>query len=169
MAKRPAKSETLTIRLDPKTRFMLEFISRVKGQTITTVVERALVEAASTATIETGFGHTDWKAFWDVSEGVRQLRLASTDEVFPTYEEERRFAFARTHEVFFWDIEGKTKTFNRFNIEVLWPNIDEYISIWDSTKTSDHWAAGRRMKSDLEDAKIEPPRWPPPSRELIPF
>lgn len=169
MAKRPAKSETLTIRLDPKTRFMLEFISRVKGQTITTVVERALVEAAATVKIKGGFGPTDWKAFWDVSEGIRALRIAAVEDAFPTYDEERRYNFAKIHYDFFWErIEG-IEAFNRINIDVLWPSIDKYIDWWEVSRDADYWAAGRKMADDLSDAGIEPPTWPPPERMSIPF
>ncbi|MFW8587479.1 hypothetical protein ACOJBM_29200 [Rhizobium beringeri] len=87
MAKDAAKSgktETLTIRLDPKTRFILEYMSRLKGQTITTVVERAIVAAAAQETVvdrEYG-GQLSWDSFWDVSEGVRALNLASRSEFF---------------------------------------------------------------------------------------
>src|SRR5689334_25192254 len=82
LARKSAKSETLTIRLDPKTRFMLEFVARLRGQTITTVVERAIADAADAATIpEFDFvgkktGELNWKQFWDVAQGIREIKMA---------------------------------------------------------------------------------------------
>jgi predicted HicB family RNase H-like nuclease len=48
---RRARSETLSLRLDPKLRFAVEFIARLRGQTITTAVERAIKDAADSAVI----------------------------------------------------------------------------------------------------------------------
>jgi hypothetical protein len=46
-ATKRAKTETLSLRLDPKTKFMLDFLARVQGQSITTVVERAVAKVAA--------------------------------------------------------------------------------------------------------------------------
>ena len=35
---RGTKTETLSLRLDPKTKFILEFVARINGQTLTTVI-----------------------------------------------------------------------------------------------------------------------------------
>ncbi len=46
-SRRGPKAMALLLRLDPKTRFILELTARIKGQSITTVVERAIKETAT--------------------------------------------------------------------------------------------------------------------------
>jgi hypothetical protein len=157
-ARKPAKSETLTIRLDPKTRFILEFMSRLNGQTITTIVERAIIDAASRAPIDpSNNDERTWQNFWDVNEGVRSLLLASQPRLYPTFEEERRLDFANKHDAFFFK-NGRPRS---GYIEILWPRIDEFVALWDETKTSDYFASGKAMRSALLAAGVEPPEWPP--------
>ena len=165
---RGGKTESLTIRLDPKTRFVLEYISRLKGQTITTVVERALYAAADQAAFrrqdpfsDDGGKHTyEWEYFWHVAEGVRALKMANFSEFFPAYEEERRLEFVKEHWQFFY---GSHSHFHHLvpYIEVLWPRIDEFIQIHDENKRSDYFAAGRAMQEVLKAAKLKGPDWPP--------
>lgn len=159
------KSETLTIRLDPKTRFILEYVSKLKGQTITTVVERAIVHSASGETVidrETGSGLT-WQNFWDVSEGVRYLQMASRSEFYPTYEDDRRYAFCKEHWPFFWATIRRV-TFLNYYVDVLWPRIDEFIAIHDERKQEDYFAAGKAMQEALRVAKLKAPVWPIPDK-----
>lgn len=165
--RRASKSETLTIRLDPKTRFMLEFMSRLRGQTITTVVERAIVEDANRSTIPTGFGDPeDWRDFWSAVEGERALNIAKERALYPTYEEEKRLSFTREHWQFFYTTKDCTN-YLRHYVEVLWPRIDEFIDIFDSRKTDDYFAAGKAMKDALTSAGLATPQWPPVAARKI--
>jgi uncharacterized protein (DUF1778 family) len=160
--KKPSKSETLTIRLDPKTRFMLDFVARLRGQSITTVVERAIAEAANRAAIpaeDTFGGERTWKDFWSVIEGERAVAIAKEDALHPTYEEERRLRFAQQFWQFFF-VNGNAEATRTGYIEVLWPNIDEYIALYDSSKQSNFFAAGEAMKSALNAAGLAAPDWP---------
>ncbi|MBY3445531.1 hypothetical protein [Rhizobium laguerreae] len=167
MARTPAKggkTEMLNIRLDPKTRFILEYMSRLRGQTITTVVERAIIAAASGTPIvrESEYERQEitWQDLWDVSEGVRALEISEVPELYPTYEEERRFAFVRTHWPFFFTGEKKRRYLNHY-VDVLWPRIDEFIQIHEDMKHQDYYAAGHAMADALKNAKLQPPKWPP--------
>lgn len=164
MAREPraGKSETLTIRLDPKTRFILEFMSRLKGQTITTVVERAIVKAADQESVRNREGYPQtWQDFWDISEGVRALKMAEHSEFFPTYEEERRLAFCKDHWPFFWASPSRLKFLNHY-VDVLWPRIDEFVQMHEDQKASDYFAAGKAMQHALQNARLKPPEWPQP-------
>ncbi len=158
-----AKSESLTIRLDPKTRFILEYLSRLRGQTITTVVERAIVSAASDEKITTPdeYGPVGWQDLWDVSDGVRALRLYAIAAFFPTYEEEKRLAFTREHWPFFYATRSKLVPLNHF-VDILWPRIDEYIQIHDDNKASggDWFGAGKVMQEQLRKSNLKAPDWP---------
>lgn len=169
MAREPKarKSETLTIRLDPKTRFILEYLSRLKGQSITTVVERAIIAAASQETVfDPAFpGQPDsWQRFWDVSDGCRALRMAERPEFFPSYEEDRRLAFAKEHWPFFYANQERSSFLNHF-VDVLWPRIDEFVEIHEDQKATDYFAAGKAMQEALRTAKLKAPEWPVSSKK----
>lgn len=171
-SKRGSKSETLTIRLDPKTRFVLDFLARLKGQNITTVVERAIVTAASQENVADPRHPSQpdsWQEFWDVSEGVRALKIASRSEFYPTFEEERRLVFTREHWPFFYANAYKEVFLNHY-IDVLWPRIDEFVLLHEDSKTRDYFAAGRAMQIALRSAKLAAPDWPIASlEEDLPF
>lgn len=171
MAREPKtrKSETLTIRLDPKTRFILEYLSRLKGQSITTVVERAIVAAASQEMVddpEYRDQQDGWQSFWDVSDGCRALRMSERPDFFPTYEEDRRLAFAKEHWPFFWSNQGRTRFLNHY-VDVLWPRIDEFVQTHEDQKANDYFAAGKAMQEALRAAKLKAPEWPiePPTKD----
>src|SRR5665213_2107712 len=124
--KKPQKTEVLSMRMDPKTRFVLEVLARYRGQSISTVVERAIVEAAENIRIggdHHGNDSKNWKDFWHVNEGVRWLLLASDQSLFPTFEDEYRLAFTRTHWPFFYTSSG-CKCHREAMIEILWARLD---------------------------------------------
>src|SRR6185312_3703007 len=69
---RGSKTQTLSLRLDPKTKFTLEFVARIRGQTLTTIVERAIRESCDKVMIENFEGdELNWLNFWDPEEGMR--------------------------------------------------------------------------------------------------
>ncbi|MBY5343663.1 hypothetical protein HFN08_25390 [Rhizobium leguminosarum] len=170
-ASKNPKSEALTIRLDPKTRFILDYMARFKGQTITTVVERAILAAAANTVITRSDGyeehHTTWQDLWDVSEGVRALEVSKVPELIPTFEEERRLSFVRNHWPFFFANEKKQHYLNHY-IDVLWPRIDEFIQLHEDMKHMDYYAAGNAMLEALKNAKLSPPKWPPEQKSTPP-
>lgn len=160
--RRTPKTESLTIRLDPKTRFMLEMIAKMRGQTITTVVERAIHEAATSASFwsERQRENIDWRNLWDVSDGVRALQMAREPAVFPSYEEERRLAFADEHWPFFYTADTR-KMFRRAYLDILWPRIDEFVQMHVDGRSADYFGAGNAMAKALLEAGVAPPEWPP--------
>ena len=160
------KTQTLSLRLDPKTRFILEFMSRVKGQSITVVVERAIKESAD----KVGIGPTHdfsgneipqstWTDFWDADEGIRTLKLLAFPDYATTYEEDEIRRFTLDHWQFFYT-NDKGHLVKRGLASLLWPNISKYLQIWRSTRSENYWAAGRRMADDLASAGVKPPDWP---------
>jgi hypothetical protein len=168
---RAGKTEMLTIRLDPKTRFLLDYVARLNGQTITTVVERAIMTAASSNTISRHGEYAadiSWHDIWDISEGVRTLRIARVPEMYPTYEEERRLSFAREHWPFFYTSASGDNLINKY-VDVLWPRIDEFVQLHEQGRTKDYFAAGNAMKEVLREAKLRVPDWPVEQPEDLPF
>jgi hypothetical protein len=159
---RSSKTESLTIRMDPKTRFMMDCVARSRGQTITTVIERSVAASASQDAMTYRGEPITWQALWDLTEGIRALMMAEVPELFPTYEEEKRLKFAAEHHPFFYR-DGKRDRFKDWNIEVLWPRIDEFVAMHEKHQNTDYFAAGKAMSQALHDANIGPPEWPPQS------
>jgi uncharacterized protein (DUF1778 family) len=160
------KTQTLSLRLDPKTRFILEFMSRVRGQSITVVVERAIKEAAEQATIghkRDEFGneveHRTWLNYWDPDESVRQLMLFGDRDYYTTFEEDEIRRFTEDHWDFFYT-SSTAGVVRRSYANVLWPNLSKYLKTWNTTRMQDYWAAGRMMADDLKRAGIAAPAWP---------
>jgi hypothetical protein len=159
--KRNLKTEVLSVRMDPKTRFVVEFLARIRGQSISTVVERAIQEAADNARIEGDFdGPRTWKDYWHVSEGIRSLMVLSDKRLYSSFDEEYKLAFTKTHWQFFFN-SPKCDDYKEWSVEILWPKIDEFLDIWTRTKTNDYFAAGRAMREALLAAGVKPPEWPP--------
>ncbi len=159
MAKKNFKTETLTLRLDPKTRFILEFLARLRGQTITTVFERAIQDAADLAQIKRNNGRIyTWKNFWDVEQGIRDILISGEQTLRPTFEEEKRLEFTSKYWPFFFTDVDKV-IMQRHYISVLWNRIDEFIEFDEDPKINDFWAAGRAMENTLKAARLTPPKW----------
>jgi hypothetical protein len=163
---RGAKTLTLSLRLDPKTKFILDFVARIKGQSITTVVERAIKETADGLSIRgwdersTTSHDSKWSDFWDPDEGVRTLRLLTNSGYPSTFDEDELKAFTLAHWQFFYLDHRGNEPKRRF-LQILWPKIDRYIEIWRAKKSTDYWAAGEAMKADLAAARVAAPDWPP--------
>ena len=160
------KTLTLSLRLDPKTKFILDFLARIKGQSITTVVERALKETADGLGLGPAHDHEGdpipqqkWSKFWDPSEGIRTLRLIESPYYPTTFDEDEIKVFVEAHKEFFY-LDWMRPEPRRAFVDILWPKIEEYLEIWREQKSVDYWAAGKAMKADLTAAGLETPEWP---------
>ena len=163
---RGTKTQSLSLRLDPKTKFILDFVARIKGQSITTVVERAIKEASAGVVIDADdFGNgSNWSDYWDPNEGVRTLKLLTAREYPTTFDEDELRAFTLAHWAFFYeDLEGKRPRASY--LDIIWPSVDRYMEIGRETKIANYWAAGEAMMADLSCAGIAPPNWPPKASE----
>ena len=160
------KTATLTLRLDPRVRFAMEFVARVTGQSITKVVETSLVRYADGVKS----GDKNWRGFWNVSDGVRELAFLFEGKSFRTYEEDLLKDFVERHDLFFTvDLTQDTldtlalpfsERLDPDKVDVLWPDIQKYLNLWEETKATDHWAAAKAMGSALKKAGLYAPEWP---------
>jgi hypothetical protein len=117
------KTETLTLRLDPKVKMMIEMISRVRRQSITGVVEAAIEQIASE--LRTSFFHNgETYSFslsdvigevWSTDESERFINMCYHVPTLLTYEEQRIWETIKASRVFLctdgvmetvWGIEG---------------------------------------------------------------
>jgi hypothetical protein len=164
--KSPGKTENLSLRLDPKTKFTLDFVSRINGQTITAIVERAIRASCDQVELSGSVKEGDfsvsfnWKHFWDPHDGVRTLKLFANPAYPTSFDEDELKSFVEAHKQFFY-ITGRLRTPNSSMVHVLWPKIEEYHRIWVEEREKDYWAAGHVMAADLHAANVERPEWPP--------
>jgi hypothetical protein len=164
---RGTKTQTLSLRLDPKTKFSLEFVARANGQTLTTVVERAI--RSSCDEVKIGSDEFNWQHFWDPDEGMRTLKLLACDAYRSTYDEDELRQFTVEHWRFFYVCQAADKP-RRAYVQILWPKIEEYQRIWREQRESNYWAAGEAMAADLSAAHVAGPTWPPSAlSHEIPF
>jgi hypothetical protein len=151
------RSETFNLRLTKRARFALEYVRLTRGLTRTDITISAIEAAARTIQVE-GKSFDD---YWDECDGVRWLRVFKVRS-FPLEERHERYkSFAAVHAPFFYDANFEP---NRHHCEVLWSTnaiIDAYVLLFDQTKRTDFYAAGRKMADDLKAAGLPPPQWPP--------
>ena len=167
-----SKTESLTLRLDPKTKFILEFVARINGQSITTVVERAIKNSSQSVCVNPNRENDEeavrnWTNFWDPDESVRTLKLISDPDYPTTFEEDELLSFIKDHWQFFY-VTATRHVVRSAYVQILWPNIDRYLEIWRSKRTQNWWSAGEAMKADLGKAQVASPEWPPKPREPPP-
>jgi hypothetical protein len=151
---RSAKNDVLSTRIDAKTKFQIELMARVRGQRVSTVVERAIQESAE---------KDRWLEYWDADESVRWLKTVSGQPEFNTAEEFEKLNFTRIHWPFFyWGSEGLPRSSVRqLFTGILWPKIDEFVALWIRTKSSSPYFVAKAMQDQIRAAKITPPDWPP--------
>jgi len=91
------KSEIVTLRLDPKTKFGLELLSRKQYRTLSSVVEWAINDALRNE--EEGIGDLD--AIWDIDDADRLIKLALYKPNLLNYEEQVIWKTVREN-AYFW-------------------------------------------------------------------
>lgn len=172
--KRGARTESLSLRIDPKTKFVLEFMVRATGLRLTDLIEKAIKDYADKTRVgmEQFEEGKNWLTFWHPEEGVRMIKLLFDPDVQTTYEEDELKDFIELHREFFYDTIGGTVSPTVAFVQVLWPEIDRYLSDWRDNKSKDRWATGRAMLVSIKAAGMLGPTWPrgattpspPPSR-----
>lgn len=163
-AKRGAKTESLSLRIDPKTKFILDFMVKVTGYRITDLIERAIKDAADKTTVPSDSDFASdktWIDYWHSEEGVRTLNVIFDKKIRTTFEEDELADFVDQHARFFFTTEGsgRRKPITAF-VQVLWPKIDEYLDHWRETKSASRWATGIIMLEAIKKADMKGPDWP---------
>jgi hypothetical protein len=160
-AKRGAKTESLSLRIDPKTKFILEFMVRATGIRITDLIERAIKDYAEKIVVGNGdFSSTkNWLHYWHPDDGVRTLNTIFDSDVRTSFEEDEIASFVEQHQDFFF-VGGTNRQPILVFVQVLWPKIDEYLRHWREHKSSDRWATGTLMLQAIKAAGMKGPEWP---------
>ncbi|MGU9820052.1 hypothetical protein [Pseudomonas sp. LF090] len=138
------KTETLTLRLDPKVKLMIELISRIRRQSITGVVEAAIEEIAFDldAPVMSGGEPNPMSLLgtvgeiWSTDESERFVNLCVHLPSLITYEEQRLWETIKASKCFltdgisenaqFWDLPG-VGYIDRYNVRRWWSHLLAYV------------------------------------------
>ena len=112
------KTETLTLRLDPKVKMMIELISRVRRQSITGVIESAIEEIAFNTETPFSVNGETWGSdvssimtdVWSTDESERFINLCYHCPALMTFEEQRIWETIKASAVFDGNVEGAAQT-----------------------------------------------------------
>lgn len=138
------KTETLTLRLDPKVKMMIELISRIRRQSITGVVEAAIEEIAFDLDApyfddEKMHNHSLGAIFsevWSADESERFINMCYRLPSLLTYEEQRIWETIKSSRCFWesrittlptdWEVEGLGRI-DRSNLRLWWADLLEHV------------------------------------------
>jgi predicted transcriptional regulator len=97
-ARGASKNEPFVVRLDPKTKYLLELAARAQRRSASSFIEQAIVEAfgtvevAATASQDSTLS-TIGSALWDVDDADRFVNLAIRAPTLLTFDEQVRWKF----------------------------------------------------------------------------
>src|SRR5260221_9554196 len=97
--KRVVRTESLSLRLDPKTKFALDFLVKVTGIRITDLVERAIKKMADETSTTS---NRNWLYFWHTNEGMRALSIIFDESIPTSFDDDEMKEFVKMHREFFF-------------------------------------------------------------------
>jgi len=95
-----ARSETVTVRLDPKLRYLAELASRRQRRTLSSYIEWAIEDSLKHVSLDIGEGKVlsdEAELLWDVDDADRFARLALRHPDLLTHEEQILWKLIREH------------------------------------------------------------------------
>jgi hypothetical protein len=146
------KTETLTLRLDPKVKLMIELIARVRRQSITGVVEAAIEEIAFNTDVPFVANElpgaqsvtTAVSEIWSTDESERFINLCFHLPSLITYEEQRIWETVKSSKCFFetrstqsatyWDIDGMGRI-DRQILRLWWVDLLDHVEANKDSRT----------------------------------
>lgn len=97
---KPARTETVTVRLDPKLRYLAELAARKQRRSLSSYIEWAVEDSLARVTLQEDMNHRtsvgdDSSYLWDVDESDRFARLALRYPDLLTHDEQVRWKLIR--------------------------------------------------------------------------
>lgn len=170
--KRGNRTESLSLRIDSKTKFILEFMVRVTGYRITDLIERAIKDYADKTTVgddgQFGSSTKNWLTYWHPEEGVRTINLIFDKDIRTSFEEDEIADFIEQHSEFFFSGTGQQRKPLSAFVQVLWPKLPEYLEHWRENKSHDRWGTGGQMLQAIKSAGMRGPDWPRGAKSSTP-
>jgi hypothetical protein len=97
---KPVRTETVTVRLDPKLRYLAELAARKQRRTVSSFIEWAVAKSLESVNVYEGSGYNGDQStsfdqaasgLWDVDESERFVKLALQFPELLTHEEQERW------------------------------------------------------------------------------
>lgn len=117
MAKK-ANGETISVRLDPRLKYMCDMAARAQRRTLSSFVEWALQQALNKFE-EDNFSVDE---LWAVDEAERMIKLGTLAPQLLTFEEQKIWKII-TDRIIFWETYSDNPRPNRRIIKGVWDNI----------------------------------------------
>lgn len=147
MARKPkgdvARSETLAIRLDPRTRYMLELAGRIQHRTLSSVVEWMINNSLKDILVDDARSLASVQAdLWDIDEADRLVKLAIQYPHLLNFEEQRIWKVIAENS-YFWTVNADISDGVRWTVSmqsVNWKSIrDNWQSILGVVRGDDNF------------------------------
>lgn len=127
-----SRSETVTVRLDPKLRYLAELAARKQRRTLSSFIEWAIEQSLKDVYIQTTCKdegsnlHEVSDSLWDVSPAERLVKLARKCPEFLNYKEQRIWKLVDDWGAL-WDVDEKNRRCFRFDLlNNLWDEFEQY-------------------------------------------
>jgi hypothetical protein len=127
-----SRSETVTVRLDPKLRYLAELAARKQRRTLSSFIEWAIEQSLKDVQIqnvrkgESSNLHDVSDALWDVGPAERLVRLALKCPEFLNYKEQRIWKLVDEWPAL-WDTNEEERRCFRFDLlNNLWNEFEQY-------------------------------------------
>lgn len=150
-----SRSETVTVRLDPKLRYLAELAARKQRRTLSSFIEWAIEDALGHVKIYEGNGYNgdvdisvgaDAATLWDVDEADRFAKLAVRYPDLLTHEEQVLWKLIKENGLLWRGNWRGADSSWQWKIEEGSLNFDRLREHWDTFKKV---ASGESQKSDL--------------------
>lgn len=174
------RSEVITVRLDPKLRYLAELAALKQRRTLSSYIEWAIQDSLNRVYLREGTGYNgdegttffdETDRLWDVDAPDRFAKLALHYPELLTYDEQKKWKLIRENGYLWkgrmirgkwtWEVEEDALIIER--LRKYW---DEFCSVAEGTMDSS--ALPTWAEEDQEEQSIPLPP-PPPSSEDVPF
>ena len=171
-----SRSETVTVRLDPKLRYLAELAARLHRRTLSSYIEWSIKETLDSEALRNsgGIRHTigtEAEFLWDVDDADRFAKLALRYPHLLTHEEQVRWKIIREcpglwrgrylgkPEQWTWSVEEGSLHFSR--LRKHWVAICDVASGVASVDTLPNWLTNRSMSPDYTGSPLPLSNAPP--------
>lgn len=149
-----ARSETVTVRLDEKLRYLAELAARKQRRTLSSYIEWVIEQSLDKIVLKSD---GDWEAtlgnesssLWDVDEADRLIKLALNYEFLLTHDEQVIWKIVKENGSL-WSGSFGSDGYWKWKVEsksVRWESVREH---WDNIKA---FAKGQKGKEALPEAR----------------
>lgn len=149
------RSETVTVRIEPKLRYLAEIAARTQRRTLSGFIEWAVEDSLKNAWLDANTSVANCaETLWDVDEADRFVKLALYAPSLLNYDEQRLWKLIREYGLL-W------KGYWTLGAEYQWGISEDSV---DWTKLRELWPL---LVAKAQDESVQLPEWEPPVHPSI--